>query len=62
MVPIGVSHTFANGGTGPVRVLVAMTPNLYVRYFDEVAALFASGAPDPKAVGEIMARYATEVV
>jgi hypothetical protein len=27
-----------------------------------VAPLFAAGAPDPRAVGAIMARYATEVV
>jgi mannose-6-phosphate isomerase-like protein (cupin superfamily) len=62
MVPIGVPHTFANATSEPVRVLCTLSPDHYVRYFDEVAPLFAAGAPDPGAVGAIMARYATEVV
>ena len=62
MVPIGVPHTFGNATRDPVRVLCTLSPDHYVHYFDEVAPLFAAGAPDPKAVGAIMARYATEVV
>jgi mannose-6-phosphate isomerase-like protein (cupin superfamily) len=62
MVPIGVPHTFGNATSGPVRFLCTLSPDHYVRYFDEVAALFAAGTPDPKAVGAVMARYATEVV
>jgi quercetin dioxygenase-like cupin family protein len=62
MVPIGVPHTFANATSDPVRVLCTFSPDHYVRYFEEVAPLFAAGAPDPRAVGAIMARYATEVV
>ncbi len=62
MVPIGVPHTFANATSEPVRVLCTLSPDHYVRYFEDVAPLFAAGAPDPKAVGAIMARYATEVV
>jgi oxalate decarboxylase/phosphoglucose isomerase-like protein (cupin superfamily) len=60
MVPIGVHHTFGNARAGRVRFLATMSPDFYVRYFDEIAPLFATGRPDPKAVGEIMARYATE--
>jgi mannose-6-phosphate isomerase-like protein (cupin superfamily) len=62
MVPIGVPHTFANPHEAPVRFLVTFTPDFYLRYFEEVAPLFASGRPDPAAVGRIMARYATEAV
>jgi quercetin dioxygenase-like cupin family protein len=62
MVPIGVPHTFGNATSDPVRVLCTLSPDHYIHYFEEVAPLFAAGAPDPKAVGAIMARYATEVV
>ena len=62
MVPIGVAHTFGNPSGEPVRFLSTFSPDHYVRYFEDVAPLFAAGAPDPKAVGAIMARYATEVV
>lgn len=62
MVPIGVAHTFGNATSEPVRFLSTLSPDHYVHYFEEVAPLFAAGAPDPKAVAAIMARYATEVV
>jgi quercetin dioxygenase-like cupin family protein len=62
MVPIGVPHTFGNATSEPVRFLCTLSPDHYVHYLEEVAPLFAAGAPDPKAVGAIMARYATEVV
>jgi oxalate decarboxylase/phosphoglucose isomerase-like protein (cupin superfamily) len=60
MVPIGVTHTFGNARAERVRFLATMSPDFYVRYFEEIAPLFAAGPPDPAAVGEIMARYATE--
>jgi quercetin dioxygenase-like cupin family protein len=62
LVPIGVPHTFANATSEPVRCLCTFSPDHYVHYFEDVAPLFAAGPPDPKAVGAIMARYATEVV
>lgn len=62
MVPIGVAHTFANATSRPVRFLCTLSPDHYVHYFEEVAPLYAAGAPDSKAVAAIMARYATEVV
>jgi mannose-6-phosphate isomerase-like protein (cupin superfamily) len=62
MVPIGVPHSFANVQGGRVRFLATMSPDLYVRYFDEIAPIMAAGRPDPKAIGEIMARYATDPV
>jgi mannose-6-phosphate isomerase-like protein (cupin superfamily) len=62
LVPIGVPHTFRNARPERVRFLGTMSPDFYVRYFEEIAPLFASGSPDPKAVGQIMARYETETV
>ena len=62
MVPIGVAHTFGNATSAPVRFLCTLSPDHYVHYFEEVAPVYAAGAPDPKAVAAIMARYATEVV
>ena len=49
-------------GNRVLRFLCTLSPDHYVHNFDEVAALFAAGTPDPKAVGAVMARYATEVV
>jgi mannose-6-phosphate isomerase-like protein (cupin superfamily) len=62
MVPIGVPHSFRNAGSGRVRFLGTMSPDFYVHYFEEIAPLFASGHPDPKAVGQIMARYQTDTI
>jgi len=62
MVPVGVAHTFGNATSDPVRFLCTLSPDHYVRYFEDVAPLFAAGALDPKRVGAAMARYATEVV
>jgi mannose-6-phosphate isomerase-like protein (cupin superfamily) len=60
MVPIGVLHTFGNARAERVRFLATMSPDFYVQYFDEIAPLFSAGRPDPKAMGQIMARYATD--
>ena len=61
--PIGVPHTFANPGDVPAVLVGTLTPDLYVNYFRELRGLaWGPTGPDPKAVGEVMARYATEVV
>lgn len=62
LVPVGVPHTFANVGDTPAKFLNTFTPPDYINYFDEMAALVASGPLDPKMAGEIMARYDTEMV
>jgi mannose-6-phosphate isomerase-like protein (cupin superfamily) len=60
---IGVPHTFANPGAEPAVLLCTFSPDLYVDYFRELARL-AHGPTglDPVAVGQLMRRYATEVV
>jgi mannose-6-phosphate isomerase-like protein (cupin superfamily) len=59
--PPGTPHTFANPGDQPVVMLCTVTPDLYIGYFRELATQ-PPGSLDPKAVGQIMSRYATEVV
>lgn len=59
--PPGVPHTFANPGGETAVMLCTVTPDLYIGYFRELAQQ-PPGPLDPRAVGEIMARYATEVV
>jgi mannose-6-phosphate isomerase-like protein (cupin superfamily) len=62
-VPPGTPHTFANPGEQPVIMLCTVTPDLYVNYFRDLASLTPGpNGLDPKEVGEVMARYATEVV
>lgn len=59
--PPGTPHTFANPGDENAVMLCTVTPDLYVGYFRELAAQ-PPGPLDPEAVGEIMSRYATEVI
>jgi len=63
LAPIGVPHTFRNTGDTPARFLGTFTPDRYIRYFDELAALInASGQLSLAQAAEVMARYDTEVV
>lgn len=60
--PIGAPHTFANPGDVPAVFVGSLTPDLYVGYFRELRALaWGPNGPDPKAVGDVMSRYATEL-
>jgi len=61
--PQGVPHTFRNAGNTPARFLNTFTPDRYIGYFDELAALSnVSGQPDAAQMAEIMARYDSDVV
>ena len=66
MIPIGTIHTFSNPTDKPARFLNTFTPPLYLGYFEELSRLNqASVAPTRQQLaelGEIMARYDTEVV
>ena len=60
MVPPGAPHTFANPGDQTVVLLNTFTPDLYVRYFQDLRDMIAGGTPlTPAATIEVMARYAT---
>ena len=53
VVPPGNVHTFSNAGE-PVRALNIMGPGGFEQYLKEAAA---AGTSDPRALGEIAARY-----
>ena len=45
----------------PARVLMTVSPPGHEHYFEELAELAAQGrAPDPKAIGELRARFDTD--
>ena len=56
--PPGVVHTFANRSAGPVRFLNLNTPGGWEDYVRDLAAATpADGPPDPRLMGEILARH-----
>jgi len=60
MVPPGAPHTFANPADVPLVLLNTFTPDLYVRYFRDLHDMITAGQPlSPRAIGEVMTRYAT---
>jgi mannose-6-phosphate isomerase-like protein (cupin superfamily) len=59
----GTPHGFANPGEETAVILATVTPDFYIDFFRELANLRAGPTGfDPDEVGEIMTRYATEVV
>jgi quercetin dioxygenase-like cupin family protein len=57
-VPPGIVHTFANRSAAPVRLLNLNTPGGWEDYIRDLAAATpAAGPPDPKLMGEVLARY-----
>jgi mannose-6-phosphate isomerase-like protein (cupin superfamily) len=57
-VPPGVVHTFANRSAGPVRLLNLNTPGGWEDYIRDLAAATpADGPPDPRIMGEVLARH-----
>jgi hypothetical protein len=41
-------------------VLMTVSPPGHEHYFEELATLTANGPPDPKAIGELRARFDTD--
>lgn len=59
-VPIGAPHSFANRGTSPARMLVLVLPSGHEHYFEELAALLATGTPpEPAAIAALRLKYDT---
>jgi quercetin dioxygenase-like cupin family protein len=61
--PIGDPHTFGNADDqAPASLLCTVTPERYIGYFKELAALQPGpdGRLDPAAILALMGRYATE--
>jgi quercetin dioxygenase-like cupin family protein len=59
-LPPGVPHNIANASDKPARVIMTVSPPGHERYFEELAALAARGAPDPRALAELRSRYDTD--
>jgi quercetin dioxygenase-like cupin family protein len=60
-LPPGVPHNITNVSDRPARVLMTVSPPGHEYYFEELARLTAPGTtPDPKAIGELRARYDTD--
>jgi quercetin dioxygenase-like cupin family protein len=54
----GIVHSFRNDSSEAASCLCILTPGvLGIGYFREMAALLASGAPDPAKMKETMLRY-----
>ncbi|MBR0896031.1 cupin domain-containing protein [Bradyrhizobium tropiciagri] len=54
----GIVHSFTNRSDGPASCLCMLSPGaLGPKYFKEMAALLACGAPDPAKMKEVMLRY-----
>jgi mannose-6-phosphate isomerase-like protein (cupin superfamily) len=62
VVPGTVPHAFANLAAAPARVMLAIMPAGFESYFDQIAPLFASGAPDRDAMRALAERYGVENV
>ena len=60
-IPPGVPHNITNISDRPARVLMTVSPPGHEHYFEELAELPAQDrAPDPKAIGELRARFDTD--
>jgi quercetin dioxygenase-like cupin family protein len=55
--PRGVPHAFWNPGDAPARLLELISPAGFERYFEEAAALYASGSRDTELAAELRRRY-----
>ena len=56
--PRGIPHAFWNPGDAPARLLEMISPAGFERYFEEAAALFATGGPpDPARLSGLLAKY-----
>ena len=59
-IPPGVPHNITNVSNRPARVLMTVSPPGHEHYFEELARLTEKGAPDPKAIGALRARFDTD--
>lgn len=64
VTPIGLPHTFSNGGTGRLRFLLTISPASHIRYFLDMAEAMqqARGALDPETMMAIMKEYGLEPI
>jgi mannose-6-phosphate isomerase-like protein (cupin superfamily) len=54
-------HTFWNAGDEDASLLEIISPAGFEKYFEELAAMFSDGRPDPSRIGPLAARYGLEL-
>ena len=54
-------HTFWNAGDEPARLLEIISPAGFERFFDELVDLGGVTQAEPRALGELCARYGLEM-
>jgi quercetin dioxygenase-like cupin family protein len=59
-IPPGVPHNITNVSDKPARVIMTVSPPGHEHYFEELAKLTATGAPDAAAISELRARFDTD--
>src|SRR4051794_20819802 len=60
-IPPGVPHNIGNSSDKPARMFITVSPPGHEHYFEELAALVASGGrPNADAIAELRKRYDTE--
>jgi hypothetical protein len=62
VTPIGLPHTCSNGGPGPLRFLLTISPASHVGYFAAMAEEMQAsrGTPDPQTMMAVMQRCGLE--
>jgi quercetin dioxygenase-like cupin family protein len=55
-IPRGVAHCFQNGGDGPARILLVLTPSGMEEFFERFGLLLAPDPDDFRAIGSEDAR------
>jgi quercetin dioxygenase-like cupin family protein len=58
-IPIGTVHGFSNKDLAPGRLLLTASPPGHEKYFEELAAMVASGPPNPDALAALRLKYDT---
>lgn len=61
VTPMGLPHTFSNGGAGRLRFLLTISPARHLGYFLEMADVMQE-TPDPQKMMAVMERYGLEVI
>jgi mannose-6-phosphate isomerase-like protein (cupin superfamily) len=61
VTPIGLAHTFSNGGSGTLRFLLTISPASHLAYFLEMAEVL-QGTPDPQTMMTVMRKYGLEPI
>ena len=56
-LPSNVPHAFLNLTDAPGEVIVVYTPGGGHKFYEELGPLTRQGPPDPKAVGQLFAKY-----